>query len=202
MLLKIHPENPSERQIQRVAECLAEGGIIIYPTDTVYGLACDIFKPRAVDRIAQLKGIRKEKANFTFIFHDLSQISNYTKPFTTEVFRLMKTSFPGPFTFILKANSNIPRIFQSKKNTVGIRIPGNKIPTAIVQALGNPIMTTSVHDDDEIIEYTSDPELIYEKYKGLVDIVIDGGYGDNKPSTIIDCTTGEPIVIREGKGEI
>lgn len=202
MLLKIHPENPSERQIQRVAECLAEGGIIIYPTDTVYGLACDIFKPRAVDRIAQLKGIRKEKANFTFIFHDLSQISNYTKPFTTEVFRLMKTSFPGPFTFILKANSNIPRIFQSKKNTVGIRIPGNKIPTAIVQALGNPIMTTSVHDDDEIIEYTSDPELIYEKYKGLVDIVIDGGFGDNKPSTIIDCTTGEPIVIREGKGEI
>ncbi|MDP2423967.1 MAG: L-threonylcarbamoyladenylate synthase [Bacteroidales bacterium] len=202
MLLKIHPENPSQRQINTVVECLADGGIIIYPTDTVYGLACDIFKTKAVDRIALLKGTKKEKANFTFVFHDLSQISDYTKPFSTEVFRLMKNSLPGPYTFILNANSNIPRIFHSRKKTVGIRIPQNKIPIALVRELGNPIMTTSIRDDDEIIEYTSDPELIYEKYKNLVDMVIDGGYGDNRPSTIIDCTGAELLVVREGKGSI
>ncbi len=200
MLLKIHPQTPSYRQILTVCECLSNGGVIIYPTDTVYGLACDIYKPKAVDRIAQIKGIKREKANFTFVFHDLSQISNFTKPFSTEVYRLMKSYLPGPYSFILNANHNIPKIFQRNKKTVGIRIPANNIPTQIVKELGNPIMTTSIHDDDEVLEYTTDPELIYEKYKKLVDIVIDGGYGDNVPSTVIDCTGDVPIVIREGKG--
>lgn len=200
MLLKIHPQTPSHRQILTVANCLSLGGVIIYPTDTVYGLACDIFKPKAVDRIAQLKGIKREKANFTFVFHDLTQISNFTKPFSTEVYRLLKSYLPGPYTFILNANSNIPKIFQRSKKTVGIRIPANNIPIQIVKELGNPIMTTSIHDDDEILDYTTDPELIYEKYKKHVDIVIDGGFGDNVPSTIIDCTGETPVVIREGRG--
>jgi tRNA threonylcarbamoyl adenosine modification protein (Sua5/YciO/YrdC/YwlC family) len=202
MLLKIHPETPSARNIQKVVECLNNGGVIIYPTDTVYGLACDIFKPKAVERIAQIKGIKKEKANFTFVFTDLSHLSDFTKPLSNEVFRLMRNSLPGPYTFILNANSNVPKIFQSRKKTVGIRIPENNIALEIVRELGNPIMTTSIHDEDEIIEYTTDPELIYEKYQNIVDIVVDGGFGDNKPSTIIDCTGREPLMIREGKGLI
>lgn len=200
MLLKIHPENPSARSIQKVVECLSNGGVIIYPTDTVYGLACDIFKPKAFERIAQIKGIKKEKANFTFVFTDLSQLSDFTKPLSNEVYRLMRNSLPGPYTFILNANSNVPKIFQSKKKTVGIRIPENNIPLEIVKELGNPIMTTSIHDDDGILEYPTDPELIFEKYKNLVDIVVGGGYGDNKPSTVIDCTGPESLIVREGKG--
>ncbi len=200
MLLKIHPENPSARYIKMVVECLNDGGVIIYPTDTVYGLACDIFKPKAVDRIAQIKGIKKEKANFTFVFTDLSQLSDFTKPFSNEVFRLMRNSLPGPYTFILNANNNVPKIFQSRKKTVGIRIPENNIALEIVKELGNPIMTTSIHDDDDIIEYTTDAGLIFEKYNNIVDIVVDGGPGDNVPSTIIDCTGLEPLIIREGKG--
>lgn len=202
MLLKIHPENPSARNIQKVVECLSNGGVIIYPTDTVYGLACDIFKPKAVERIAQIKGTKKEKANFTFVFTDLSQLSDFTKPLSNEVFRLMRNSLPGPFTFILDANSNVPKLFQSKKKTVGIRIPENNIALEIVKELGNPIMTTSIHDDDSIIEYTTDAEMIFDKYKNIVDIVVDGGPGDNKPSTIIDCTGDEPLIIREGKGAL
>ncbi|MBE0662280.1 MAG: threonylcarbamoyl-AMP synthase [Bacteroidales bacterium] len=200
MLLTIHPDNPNPRLIKTVAECLSDGGVIIYPTDTVYGLACDIYKSRAFERIAQIKGIRKEKANFTFVFTDLSQLSDFTKPIPNDVFRLMRNSLPGAFTFILNANNNVPKIFQSRKKTVGIRIPENKIALEIVKALGNPIMTTSIHDDDDIIEYTTDPELIHEKYENIVDIVVDGGFGDNKPSTIIDCTGDEPLVMREGKG--
>jgi len=200
MLLKIHPENPSARYIKMVVECLNDGGVIIYPTDTVYGLACDIFKPKAVDRIAQIKGIKKEKANFTFVFTDLSQLSDFTKPLSNEVFRLMRNSLPGPYTFILNANNNVPKIFQSRKKTVGIRIPENNIALEIVKELGNPIMTTSIHDDDDVIEYTTDASLIFEKYKNIVDIVVDGGPGDNVPSTIIDCTGLEPLIIREGKG--
>ena len=202
MLLSIHPETPSPRHIKMVVECLSDGGIIIYPTDTVYGLACDIYKPKSFERIAQIKGIKKEKANFTFVFTDLSQLSEFTKPLPNEVFRLMRNSLPGPFTFILNAGNNVPKIFQSKKKTVGIRIPENNIAQEIVKELGNPIMTTSIHDDDDIIEYTTDPELIYEKYKDIVDIVVDGGFGDNVPSTIIDCTGVEPIVVREGKGNV
>ena len=200
MLLKGYPENPNPRHIHTVVECLMDGGIIIYPTDTVYGLGCDIFKSKAVERIALIKGIKAEKSNFSFICDDLSQLSDYSKPIPNEVFRLMRKNLPGPFTFILNASNNVPKLIQSKKKTVGIRIPDNNIPRVIVKELGHPIMSTSIHDDDEIIEYTTDPELIYEKYSNLVDIVIDGGYGDNEPSTVIDCTGPEPLIIREGKG--
>lgn len=200
MLLKIYPENPGDRQIRTVVECLNDGGIIIYPTDTVYGMGCDIFKSKAIERIAQIKGIKAEKANFSFICNDLSQLADYTRPIGNDVFKLMKKNLPGPFTFILNASNSVPKYIQSKKKTVGIRIPDNNIPLEIVRELGHPIMSTSIHDDDEILEYTTDPELIYEKYKNLVDIVIDGGYGDNEPSTIIDCTDYEPVIIREGKG--
>ena len=200
MLIKIHAKNPSPRQIKTVVKCLYDGGIIIYPTDTVYGLGCDIFKSKAVEKIALIKGIKKEKANFSFICHDLSQLSDYTKPISNEIYKLMKTSLPGPFTFILNANNKVPKLFQSKKKSVGIRIPDNNIISEIVKELGNPIMSTSIHDEDEIIEYTTDPELIHEKYKNIVDIVIDGGYGDNEASTIVDCTTDEIMILREGKG--
>lgn len=200
MLLKIYPENPSPRQIRTVAECLMDGGIIIYPTDTVYGLGCDIFKSRAVERIAQIKGIKADKANFSFICNDLSQLADYSRPISNEIFKMMRKNLPGPFTFILNASNNVPKLIQSKKKTVGIRIPDNSIPLEIVKELGHPIMSTSIHDDDEIIEYTTDPELIYEKYNQIVDIVIDGGYGGNEASTVIDCTGEEPLIVREGKG--
>ncbi|MCK4288326.1 MAG: threonylcarbamoyl-AMP synthase [Bacteroidales bacterium] len=200
MLIKIHPKNPSPRQIKTVVEYLYDGGIIIYPTDTVYGLGCDIFKSKAVEKIALIKGIKKEKANFSFICHDLSQLSDYTKPISNEIYKLMKICLPGPFTFILNANNKVPKLFQSKKKSVGIRIPDNNIISEIVKELGNPIMSTSIHDEDEIIEYTTDPELIHEKYENIVDIVIDGGYGDNEASTIVDCTTDEIMILREGKG--
>ncbi len=202
MLLKIYPENPNPRHIRMVVECLLDGGIIIYPTDTVYGLGCDIFKSKAIERIAQIKGIKVEKANFSFICNDLSQLADYSKPIPNPIFKLMKSNLPGPFTFILNASNNVPKLIQSKKKTVGIRIPDNSIPLEIVRELGNPIMSTSIHDDDKILEYTTDPELIYEKYNKLVDIVIDGGYGDNEPSTVVDCTVDVPIIIREGKGAL
>jgi tRNA threonylcarbamoyl adenosine modification protein (Sua5/YciO/YrdC/YwlC family) len=200
MLLKIHPQNPGERQIRIITECLNDGGVIIFPTDTIYAIGCDIYKPRAVDRVAQIKGVKKEKANFSFICHDLSHLSEFSKPIDNAVYKLMRKSLPGPFTFILGASNKVPKIFQSKKKSIGIRIPDNNIALAIVEALGNPIMSTSVHDDDEILEYTTDPELIYERYQNQVDIVVDGGYGDNVASTIIDCTGGEPELLREGKG--
>lgn len=202
MLLKIYPENPNPRQIKMVVDCLMDGGIIIYPTDTVYGLGCDIFKSKAIERIALIKGIKVDKANFSFICNDLSQLSDYSKPIPNNIFKLMKSNLPGPFTFILNASNNVPKLIQSKKKTVGIRIPENNIPLEIVKSLGNPIMSTSIHDEDEILEYTTDPELIYEKYNKLVDIVIDGGFGGNEPSTVIDCTTDEAVVVREGKGVI
>jgi tRNA threonylcarbamoyl adenosine modification protein (Sua5/YciO/YrdC/YwlC family) len=200
MLLKIYPENPGRRQINIVTECLNDGGIIISPTDTVYGLACDIYKPKAIERIARIKGIKPEKANFSFICHDLSQLADFTKPISNHIFKMMKKAFPGPYTFILNANNTVPKYIQSKKKTVGIRIPDNNIPLEIVRHLGHPIMSTSIRDEDDIIEYTTDPELIYEKYKDLVDIVIDGGYGGNEGSTVIDCTGDEISVVREGKG--
>ena len=202
MLLKIHPENPSQRQILKICEVLQKGGVVVYPTDTVYAIGCDIFSNKAVDRIAKLKGIPVKKANFSFIFSDLSQLSDYTKLISNSVFKMMKAYLPGPYTFILPARNNIPRIFHSKKRTVGIRIPDNNIPLEIVRELGHPIMTTSIHDDDELIEYTTDPELIWEKYKDQVDAVVDGGYGNNEPSTVIDCTNAEPVVIRLGIGKV
>jgi len=200
MLLKLYPENPNPKQVRMIAECLLDGGIIVYPTDTVYGLGCDIFKSKAIERIAQIRELNAAKANFSFICNDLSQLADYTRPIPNDVFKLMRKNLPGPFTFILNANNNVPKLIQSKKKTVGIRIPDNNIPLEIVRELGHPIMSTSVHDDDEIIEYTTDPELIYEKYSNLVDIVIDGGYGDNEASTVIDCTGDEIEIVREGKG--
>ena len=200
MLLKIHPDNPSERQLKIVVDCLRQGGVIIYPSDTVYGMGCDITKIKAVDRVAQIKGIKREKANFSFVCSDLSQLSGYSRPIPNHTYKVMRRALPGPFTFILNANSDVPHFFQSKKKTVGIRIPDHNIPIQIVELLGNPIMTTSIHDEDEIIDYQTDPELIYEKFHKLVDIVIDSGHCGNIPSTVVDCTTNELIVIRTGKG--
>lgn len=202
MLLKIHPETPSARQIATAVECLQRDGVIIYPTDTVYAIGCSIYKPKALERVARIKGIKLEKAHFSFVCHDLSNLSVYTKPISTPVYKIMKKYLPGPYTFILAANNNVPKIFQSNKKTVGIRIPNNNIARELVECLGNPIISTSIHDEDQIIEYTTDPELIYEKYNKIVDIVIDGGFGDNEASTVIDCTGELPVVIRQGKGEI
>ena len=202
MLIKIYPDNPDPRHIRTVVDCLKRGGTVIFPTDTIYALGCDIYQTRALDRVAQIKGTKREKANFSFLCHDLSQLSDFTKPINNEVFKLMKRTLPGPFTYILNANNNVPKLFQSKKKTLGIRVPDNNIMSEIIRELGNPITTTSIHDEDDIIEYSTDPELIHEKFENLVDIVIDGGYGDNEPSTIIDCTGDEIIVVREGKGEL
>ncbi len=201
MLLKIYEENPNPREIDKVVEVLQNGGIIIYPTDTVYGIGCDITKPKAVEKIARYKNMQVEKSNFSFICSDLGHLSDYTRPIPNHTFKLIKRHLPGPFTFILNASNNVPKYFKGKKKTVGIRIPENEIVLEIVRRLGNPILSTSVHDEDEIIEYTTDPELIYEKFGDWVDLVIDGGYGGNIPSTVIDCTSDDPSVIREGKGE-
>lgn len=202
MLLKLYNENPNVRQVLRVVECLRDGGVIIYPTDTVYGMGADIRNPKALERMARIKGVKVDKANFSLICHDLSQISEYTRPIPNFVFKTMKRLLPGPYTFILNANSNVPRIFQGNKKTIGIRVPDNNIIRSIVRELGNPIASTSIHDEDEILEYTTDPELIHEKYEHLVDIVIDGGYGGNEPSTVLDCTGDEIVVVREGKGPV
>lgn len=202
MLLKVHPENPSQRQILKVCEVLQKGGVVVYPTDTVYAIGCDIYSNKAVERIAKMKGISIKKANFSFIFSDLSHLSDYTRPISNTVFKMMKAYLPGPYTFILPARNNIPRIFHSQKRTIGIRIPDNNIPREIVRELGHPLMTTSIHDEDELIEYTTDPELIWEKYKDQVDAVVDGGYGKNEASTVIDCTHKEPVVIRLGIGPV
>ncbi|MEI6122659.1 MAG: L-threonylcarbamoyladenylate synthase [Bacteroidota bacterium] len=202
MLVKIYPQNPAERQLQTVVDCLNNSGVIIYPTDTVYGLACNIYKPKAIERIARIKGIHIEKANFSFVCYDLSNLSEYTKPIPNNIYRLMRKALPGPFTFILEANNNVPKIFHSKKRTIGIRVPANSIAREMVRLLGNPVMSTSIHDEDMIVEYTTDPELIHDNFYKLVDIVIDGGFGDNEASTVIDCTSGEPEIVRQGKGEI
>jgi tRNA threonylcarbamoyl adenosine modification protein (Sua5/YciO/YrdC/YwlC family) len=202
MLIKIYPENPNEKTIQQVVDVLRKGGIIIYPTDTVYGLGCDITNHRAIEAICKIRRIKPEKANFSFICYDLSHISDYTKPIDTTVYRVLKKVLPGPFTFIFNASGNVPKLLSSNKKTVGIRVPDNNIARCIVKELGNPILSTSIKDDDEIIEYSTDPELIYEKYQDQVDMVIDGGYGGNVASTVVDCTSGDFEVIREGKGEL
>ena len=203
MYIKIHPQNPQERFIREIVKCLEKGGVIIYPTDTVYGLGCDISKPAAVQKIAQLKGLDPSKANFSFICNDLSHLSSYTTPIDSSVFRLMKRALPGPYTFILKANNTVPKMFKNKKKTVGIRVPKHPIPQAIVEMLGRPILTTSLKwDPDEFLEYPTDPEEIDNLFGKQVDYVIDGGIGKNVPSTVINCTEGEPELIREGAGEI
>ncbi len=200
-LLRIYEDNPNPKHISKVVDTLRNGGLIIYPTDTIYGLGCDITNVSALERIAQIKGINLEKANFSFICENLSNLSDYVKQIDTATFKILKRSLPGPYTFILPGNNNLPNVFKKKK-TVGIRVPDNNICRAIVSSLGNPIISTSIRDEDEVIEYTTDPELILEKWDKLVDIIIDGGYGDNIPSTVIDLTTTSPEVIREGKGSI
>ncbi|MGY4384088.1 tRNA threonylcarbamoyl adenosine modification protein (Sua5/YciO/YrdC/YwlC family) [Pedobacter sp. UYP24] len=202
MLIKIYPENPNPKAIEQIVEVLKKGGIIIYPTDTVYGMGCDITNQKAIERICKLRGIKPEKANFSFICSDLRHISDYIKPIDTIVFRVLKKALPGPFTFIFNANNNVPKLLSSNKKTVGIRVPDNNIAREIVLQLGNPILSTSIHDDDEVIEYSTDPELIHEKYENKVDLIVDGGYGDNEPSTVVDCTSGEFEIIRQGKGDL
>ncbi|WP_413512897.1 L-threonylcarbamoyladenylate synthase [Myroides odoratus] len=199
--VKIYPDNPNEKEINKVVEVLRNGGLIIYPTDTVYGLGCDITNTKALERIARIKGIKLDKANFSFVCHDLSNISDYIKQIDTATFKILKKALPGPYTFILPGNNNLPKEFRKKK-TVGIRVPDNMIAREIVRKLGNPIVSTSIYDEDEILEYTTDPELILEKWNNKVDLIIDGGYGDNQASTVIDLSGFEPEIIREGKGSI
>ena len=199
--IKIYEDKPNEAAIARVVKVLQDGGLVIYPTDTVYGLGCDITNTKALEHIAKIKGVKLDKANFSFICHDLSNLSDYVKQIDTSTFKLLKKSLPGPYTFILPGNNNLPKEFK-KKTTVGIRIPDNSIALEIVRKLGNPIVSTSIRDEDDVIEYTTDPELIFEKWQNLVDMVIDGGYGDNTASTIIDLSGDEPIVVREGKGSL
>ncbi len=199
--IKLYPQNPDLRRIRYVAEVLRNGGLVIYPTDTVYGLGCDIHNARAVERVARVKGLRPQKADFSFICYDLSHISDYAKV-SNVAFKLMKKALPGPFTFVLDVSGKVPKLLHSNRKTVGIRVPDNDIPRHLVQELGNPIITTSIRDEDDVVEYSTDPELIFEKYQHLVDVVIDGGYGQNIPSTIVDATTDEFEIIRQGLGEL
>ena len=200
-IIKIYEDKPSEAAIKKVVEVLKDGGLVIYPTDTVYGLGCDITNSRALEKLAKIKGIKLEKANFSFVCSSLSNLSDYVKQIDTSTFKILKRALPGPYTFILPGNNDLPKEFRKKK-TVGIRVPDNNIAREIVKLLGNPIVSTSIHDEDEVIEYSTDPELIFEKWNNKVDLVIDGGYGDNVASTIIDLTGYEPEVIREGKGSL
>ncbi len=199
--IKIYPDNPNPKEVRRVVEILRRGGLVIYPTDTVYGLGCDITNTKALERIARIKGIKLAKANWSFICADLSNLSDYIRQIDTPTFKILKRALPGPYTFILPGNNNLPKVFKKKK-TVGIRVPDNSIAKALVEGLGNPIISTSIRDEDELLEYTTDPELIFEKWENLVDAVIDGGYGGNVASTVIDLSTYEPEIIREGKGSI
>ena len=199
--IKLYNENPNEKEIAKIVEVLRNGGLIIYPTDTVYGLGCDITNTKALEKIARIKGVKLEKANFSFVCSDLKNLSDYVKQIDSSTFKLLKRALPGAYTFIMQGNNNLPKDFKKKK-TVGIRVPDNLIARTIVERLGNPIVSTSIYDEDDVIEYTTDPELIFEKWQNLVDIVIDGGYGDNTASTIIDLSGDEPVVIREGKGDV
>lgn len=199
--IRIYEDKPSEAAIKKVVDVLKDGGLVIYPTDTVYGLGCDITNSRALEKLAKIKGIKLEKANFSFVCSSLSNLSDYVKQIDTSTFKILKRALPGPYTFILPGNNDLPKEFRKKK-TVGIRVPHNNIVLQIVEMLGNPIVSTSIRDEDEVIEYSTDPELIFEKWQNKVDLVIDGGYGDNVASTIIDLTGYEPEVIREGKGSL
>lgn len=200
MLIKIYPENPNQKEIDKVVKVLQGGGLVIYPTDTVYAIGCDALNVRAVEKICKMKGINPAKSNLSIICYDLSNISEYAKV-DTSTFKLMKKNLPGAFTFLLNTTSSLPKIYKDKK-TVGIRIPDNNIIREIVRILGNPVLTTSVKNDDEIIEYSTDPELIEERYEKIVDLIVDGGYGGLDASTIVDCTDGEPTITRQGKGEL
>ncbi len=200
-LIKIYEENPSEKQMDEIVNVLKKGGLIIYPTDTVYGIGCDITKTKAMEKVARIKGVKLQKANFSFICYDLSNLSDFVRQIDTSTYKVLKKTLPGPYTFVLPSNNNLPKAFKGKK-TIGIRVPDNTIIRELVKKLGNPIVSTSIYDEDDLIEYTTDPELIFEKWKNQVDIVIDGGFGGNIPSTIVDLSQGEITVLREGKGDI
>ncbi len=200
--LKIHPINPEGRKVQRAVDVLKNGGIIIYPTDTIYGIGCDLMNRKSIERLCHVMEIKPQKLNLSFICRDLTQISEYVKRIETPVFKILKKSLPGPYTFILESSAKVPRILNVNKKTVGVRIPDHAIPLAIVQLLGNPLITSSIKDDDVIKEYTTDPEEIYEDFKNSVDLVIDGGAGNNIPSSVIDCTDGQIVVVREGMGSV
>ena len=199
--IKIYEENPNPKDVKKVVDIINKGGLVIFPSDTVYALGCDIKNTRALERVAKLKGVKLEKANFSFVCKDLSNLSDYVRQISSATFKILKRALPGPYTFILPGNNNLPNVFKKKKE-VGIRVPANSIVQAIVQELGNPIISTSIYDEDEVIEYTTDPELIYEKWGHLVEVVVDGGYGDNIPSTVIDLTGEEAVLLREGKGSL
>ena len=197
--IKLYEENPNPKDLKQIVKILKAGGLIIYPSDTVYALGCDITNAKALEKVAQIKGVKLAKANFSFVCEDLSNLSDYVRQIDTKTFKILKRALPGPYTFILPGNNNLPSSFKKKKE-VGIRVPDNEITRAIVRALGNPIVSTSIYDEDEVIEYTTDPELIFEKWQNRVDVIVDGGYGGNVPSTVIDLTGDEPILIRDGKG--
>ena len=199
--IKIYEENPNPEEIKKVVSVLKKGGLIIYPSDSVYALGCDITNYKALEKVARIKGVKLDKANFSFVCESISNISNYVTNISTPTFKMLKREFPGPYTFILPGNNNLPKAFKKKKE-VGIRVPDNEIALAIVRELGNPIISTSIYDEDQIVEYTTDPELIYEKWEHLVDLIIDGGYGGNIPSTVINLCGDEPELIREGKGSL
>ena len=201
MRIRLYEENVNAKQLDQVVDCLKKGGVIIYPTDTVYAFGADMYNSKAIEKISRLKKI-SESANYSIICHDLSHLSDYTLQISNDIFRLMKRALPGPYTFILKANNQVPKLFHSKKKTIGIRVPDNVIASAIVEALGNPIVSSSIHDDDEVIEYTTDPDLIYERYEDQIDLLVDGGFGDNEASTVFDCTGDEIEILREGKGDL
>ncbi len=200
MFLKLHTENPNPRYVKMIIECLENDGVIIFPTDTIYAIGCSVNSSKALDRIARIKGVKKEKANFSFIFHDLSMLSEFTRPINNDVFKMMKRNLPGAFTFIVEANNNVPKLFKNNKKTIGIRIPDQPIITNIVRELGCPIITTSIIDEDEISGFMTDPEEINDAYKDKVDIIIDGGFGNKEESTIVDCTDNEIVILRDGKG--
>ncbi len=203
MLLHLNDTNINTKTIEQIVTCLKNGGIIIYPTDTVYALGCDFSNVKAVERICKLKGIKPEKANFSFVCSDLSHLSEYTTPISNSIFRIMKKALPGPYTFILEASAKVPKLLKQTKKTIGIRVPNNLICKAIVEALGNPIISTSLHDtSDDILEYFSDPDIIHQNYDTKVDLVIDGGFGNIYPSTVLDCSTNEIVILREGQGSL
>ena len=200
MIIKLYPENPNADHIRKVTWVLEQGGIVIYPTDTIYAMGCDIKATKTIEKIARYKGLNPGNPDMSMIFSSMSQLSEYTIIHDNNLFRLLKRNLPGPFTFIVQANNQIPVIFKHKKKTLGIRIPDNNITIELVRDLGRPLMTTSIHDNDEVIEYITDPELIHEKYFDFADLVVDGGFGGNEPSTIVDCTGPEPLILRQGKG--
>ena len=201
MLVKIHPDNPSPRKIKQAIDVLERGGVLIYPTDTVYGIGCDIYNKKAVDRICKLRGLDPIKARLSFICHNIGQIQEYAHQIDNETFRSLKKHLPGKFTFVLKSNNQVPKMFKNRKKTIGVRIPEDNIVQALVEGLGRPILTTSLKNDDEIVEYFTDPIDIYDDFKNQVDMVIDGGIGGNVPSTVVDYTDGEPVILRQGSGE-